>query len=388
MEIISIAFMKGYDVELRFRAQDIDNEVYYQLPKSLFSYRFYDGLDVKAKVLYAVLKDRMNLSRKNGWVENNGDIFLMFSYGDLAALLGMSKTAVCRAFKKLVEYSLIETVTISNNGAQKIYVNRIEPPESTEDVHDYEDRLGRAEAEAVEAEAKNMVADAYTAGIRMTLTAAREKVVSKLKDTRSVSGTPCSVLETARSAGETPRSENGTPCSVYETAPVPPAELNKTDLYNKTNLERLKKENNTTTTTIRTAPEKAADETDKVLQRLILVYRDNISPKIGPLVIDGLKHLCKQYGMEKVEAAIREAAFSAKGGVSFKYIQSILERWHKIGENKVVPIKADVPATNVQTCKQSRRLDPEVDLDLQGNPLPDLLPGETTDEFLARLGLI
>ena len=60
--------MKGYD-GLRFRAQDIDNEVYYQLPKSLFSYKFYEGLDIKAKVLYAVLKDRMNLSRKNGWVE-------------------------------------------------------------------------------------------------------------------------------------------------------------------------------------------------------------------------------------------------------------------------------------------------------------------------------
>ena len=67
---------------MRFRAQDIDNEVYYQLPKSLFSYKFYEGLDIKAKVLYAVLKDRMNLSRKNGWVEANGDIFLMFSYGD------------------------------------------------------------------------------------------------------------------------------------------------------------------------------------------------------------------------------------------------------------------------------------------------------------------
>ncbi|TYZ20205.1 hypothetical protein FZ040_12210 [Selenomonas ruminis] len=380
MEIISIAFMKGYD-GLRFRAQDIDNEVYYQLPKGLFSYRFYDGLDVKAKVLYAVLKDRMNLSRRNGWVEENGDIFLMFSYGDLATLLGMSKTAICRAFKKLVEYSLIETVPISRNGAQKIYVNRIEPPESMADVHDYEDRLGRAEVEAVEDEAKNMVADAHTAGITMTLTEAREKVVSTLKETRSVSGTPCSVLETARSAGETPRSENGTPCSVYETAPVPPAELNKTDLYNKTNLERIKKENITTTTTTRNNP---GDETDELLQQLIQKYRDNISSNIGPLVKDGLKHLCKTYGFEKVESAITEAALSSKGGVSFKYIQSILERWHKIGERKVIPIKADAPVTNEQTQK----FDPEVDLDPNGNPLPEILPGEKTDEFLARLGLI
>ena len=71
--MISVAFMKGYD-GLRFRVQDIDNETYYQLPKGLFSYRFYAGLDIKAKVLYAVLKDRMNLSRRNGWIEEENCI--------------------------------------------------------------------------------------------------------------------------------------------------------------------------------------------------------------------------------------------------------------------------------------------------------------------------
>ena len=364
--------MKGYD-GLRFRAQDIDNEVYYQLPKSLFSYKFYEGLDIKAKVLYAVLKDRMNLSRKNGWVEANGDIFLMFSYGDLALLLGMSKTAVCRAFKKLGEYGLIETVTISKNGAQKT------------DVHDYEDRLGRAEVESVEEAAKNMVADAYTAGVSMTLTEAREKVVSKLKENRSADGTACSVLETPCSANGTPRSADETACSVYGTAPVPPAELNKTNLYNKTNLERLKRENNTTTTT----KAASADETDdKLLQQLILAYKDNISPKIGPFVQKGLRHLCKTYGIKKVEEAITEAALSAKDGVSFKYIQSILERWYKDSTSKVVPIKADVSIPAKQSRKPEKKLDPEVDLAPDGNPLPEILPGETTDEFLARLGLI
>ena len=363
---------------MRFRAQDIDNEVYYQLPKSLFSYKFYEGLDIKAKVLYAVLKDRMNLSRKNGWVEANGDIFLMFSYGDLALLLGMSKTAVCRAFKKLGEYGLIETVTISKNGAQKIYINRIEAPDSMADVRDYEDRLGRAEVESVEDEAKNMVADAYTAGVSMTLAEAREKAVSRLKETRSADGTACSVLETPCSADETA-------CSVYGTAPVPPAELNKTDLYNKTNLEILKRENNTTITTKAVS----ADETDdKLLQQLILAYKDNISPQIGPFVQKGLRHLCKTYGIKKVEEAITEAALSAKDGVSFKYIQSILERWYKDSTSKVVPIKADVSIPAKQSRKPEKKLDPEVDLAPDGNPLPEILPGETTDEFLARLGLI
>ena len=74
--------------------------------------------------------------------------------------------------------------------------------------------------------------------------------------------------------------------------------------------------------------------------------------------------------------------------MSFKYIQSILERWHKAGAAKVVPIKAGSEAKEKPSRKPVQKIDPEVDLDPEGNPLPDILPGEKTDEFLARLGLI
>ena len=379
MEIISIAFMKGYD-GLRFRAQDIDNEVYYQLPKGLFSYKFYHGLDIKAKVLYAVLKDRMNLSRKNGWVEENGDIFLMFSYGDLALLLGMSKTAVFRAFQKLGAYGLVETVPISKNGAQKIYINRIETPSSMADVHDYEDRLGRAEVESVEDEAKNMVADAYTAGVSMTLTEAREKAISKLKETRSADVTACSVLETPCSANGTPRSADETACSVYETGPVPPAELSKANLYNKTNLEILNKEKNTTTTTTGAVPAVAGD--NESIQKIICSYRDNISPMVGPVVIKELTKLCEEYGSEQVSASITEAALSAKGEVNVRYLGAILRRWQK--ENEAV-------STRTVENHRQESAEPEennnVVYDGDGKPMPDPLPGENAQEYFERVGI-
>jgi hypothetical protein len=69
-------------------------------------------------------------------------------------------------------------------------------------------------------------------------------------------------------------------------------------------------------------------------------------------------------------------------------MQSMLEGWHKDSTSKVVPIKADVSIPAKQYRKPEKKLDPEVDLAPDGNPLPEILPGETTDEFLARLGLI
>ena len=381
--MISVAFMKGYD-GLRFRVQDIDNETYYQLPKGLFSYRFYAGLDIKAKVLYAVLKDRMNLSRRNGWIEENGDIFLMFSYGDLAVLLGMSKTAICRAFKKLVEYGLIETVTISRSGAQKIYINRIEPPESMADVHDYEDRLGRAEIEAMEDAAKGMVVDAHAAGFSLTMKAAREKVLSRLKENRSAGGTACSVLETPRCASETPCSVGGTTCSADETAcsadgtaPVPPAELSKTDIYNKTDIERQKREKNTTTTTTGVA------QANDPLQEIISSYRENISPMVGPVVTNELARLCQEYGKEQVNDSITEAALSAKREVSVKYLRAILNRWSMEGKEKTTrAITMNEKPAAVNTASE-----PNEAYDDDGKPLPRPLPGENAKEYFNRVGI-
>ena len=387
--MISVAFMKGRDV-LRFKAQDIDNERYYQLPKGLFSYKRYHRLSVKAKVIYAVLKDRMCLSRKNGWVETNGDIFLMFSYGELAEILAMSKTAICREFKKLVDFGLVETVAISNNGAQKIYVNRIEIPETMEDVHDYEEKLGKAEMDAQEGEARGMVADAYSKGINMSINEDRSKVSMRIKAGRSENGTPYSVLETAcsengtpRFAGETPRSDIGTPHSENGTAPVPKSELNETDLYSYTELERQKRETDNKTTTSSTGTPPAAEMACDPFQKVIRSYRDNISPMVGPVVTNELAKLCQEYGLKQVNDSITEAALSAKGEVSVKYLRAILSRWSKEGKEKA-PRAASM--SNKSTVAETAP-EPEEVYDDEGNPLPLPLPGENAQEYFNRVGI-
>ena len=63
----------------RFKITDIDNESFYQIPKSLFTNENYKGLGLDAKVIYSFLKDRMELSRKNNWKDENGDIYLLFT---------------------------------------------------------------------------------------------------------------------------------------------------------------------------------------------------------------------------------------------------------------------------------------------------------------------
>ena len=59
-------------------------------------------------MLYAMLLDRMELSRTNVWIEDDGTIFLIFKREDLADMLGICTTTVLRAIKQLKEVGLKE----------------------------------------------------------------------------------------------------------------------------------------------------------------------------------------------------------------------------------------------------------------------------------------
>ena len=108
----------------RFKITDIDNERFYQIPKSLFTNDNYKGLGSDARIIYALLKDRMSLSRKNNWKDENGDIYLLFTQDEIKELLDVSLSTVSRAMKALKEYDLIEIVRQGLNMPNKIYIRK------------------------------------------------------------------------------------------------------------------------------------------------------------------------------------------------------------------------------------------------------------------------
>ena len=65
--------------------------------------RFLLGADLTqtAKVLYAVLLDRSNLSRANGWTDEDGNIFVVFPLNKLADLVDKGPSTVKNALNEL-----------------------------------------------------------------------------------------------------------------------------------------------------------------------------------------------------------------------------------------------------------------------------------------------
>ena len=98
---------------------------YYQIPQELFDNPLYQGLSLESKVLYGFLLSRMRLSAKNGWIDDEGYIFLIYKRVDVQKRLNLSDKTVTKAFKQLAEAKLIYEKVQGRNLPNLIYIGKI-----------------------------------------------------------------------------------------------------------------------------------------------------------------------------------------------------------------------------------------------------------------------
>ena len=55
---------------------------FYRIPKALFQEQRFQSLSTDAKTLYGILLDRMSLSAKNGWLDEQNRVFIIFTIED------------------------------------------------------------------------------------------------------------------------------------------------------------------------------------------------------------------------------------------------------------------------------------------------------------------
>ena len=106
----------------RYKINEENTIKYYQIPKELLTNPLYKGLNNDARVLYSVLRDRMELSRKNNWVNDDGEIYLIFSRENISELIGVSLPTVTKAFKQALKFGLIEEERQGQGKPNLIYI--------------------------------------------------------------------------------------------------------------------------------------------------------------------------------------------------------------------------------------------------------------------------
>ena len=74
---------------------------FYRIPKLLMTDERFQGVSVEAKLLYGMLLDRMALSARNDWIDEQGRVFIVFSLEEVMEKMGCKSQKATKLFAEL-----------------------------------------------------------------------------------------------------------------------------------------------------------------------------------------------------------------------------------------------------------------------------------------------
>jgi hypothetical protein len=118
--------MKGEPGFGLMKDTDIQNFYHMQMPRFLFFDGKYMRLSLEAKVAYTFLLNRFQLSKLNGWTNEAGEVFIIYTRNSLAGEIGVSYRKTISAMKELSDAGLIWERRRGRGDANQIYLARVD----------------------------------------------------------------------------------------------------------------------------------------------------------------------------------------------------------------------------------------------------------------------
>ncbi len=102
---------------------------FYQVPKELFRGEFAE-LSNDARLLFAMLRERMLLSRRNGWVDEEYNIFIIYTIENIMEDMQVSKPTAVKYLKQLEKAGLVQKSRTGQGRPNVLYVMNFASPVS------------------------------------------------------------------------------------------------------------------------------------------------------------------------------------------------------------------------------------------------------------------
>ena len=117
---------------------------FYRIPKALFQEQRFQSLSTDAKTLYGILLDRMSLSVKNGWLDKQNRVFILFTIEDVKRALCCADNKATKLLRELEKFGLIERKRRGQGKPSLVYVKNFSAESSKESVknRDNDDSCG------------------------------------------------------------------------------------------------------------------------------------------------------------------------------------------------------------------------------------------------------
>ena len=125
-----------------YRGMEAEQYSFYRVPKILFTAECFKELSCEAKVLYGLLLDRMSLSMKNHWLDEEERVYIIFTVEEIAELLNCGTQKAVKLLKELDSekgIGLIEKKRLGLGRPNVIYVKNFLVQKNDEENSDISD---------------------------------------------------------------------------------------------------------------------------------------------------------------------------------------------------------------------------------------------------------
>lgn len=110
-----------------FYGDEAEQFTYFRIPRLLITSPRFKGLSTEAKLLYGMMLDRMGLSTKNGWYEEDGRVFIYYTVDEICADMNCCRVKAVNLLAELDDNKGIGLLSKKRQGQgkpTKIYVKR------------------------------------------------------------------------------------------------------------------------------------------------------------------------------------------------------------------------------------------------------------------------
>jgi len=91
-----------------YYGKEAEQFTFYRLPKALITDPRFKGVSNNAKLLYGLLLDRMSLSAKSGWYDEENRVYIKYTIKSIMSDLAVGKDTAANLLKELEEIGLID----------------------------------------------------------------------------------------------------------------------------------------------------------------------------------------------------------------------------------------------------------------------------------------
>lgn len=107
-----------------YYSNEAEQYTFYRIPKALFIEEHFKKLSSDAKILYGLMLDRMGLSIKNNWCDEQNKVYIYFTLENTQEYMNCGHTKAIKIVAELDKIGLIERMKQGQGKPTKIYVKK------------------------------------------------------------------------------------------------------------------------------------------------------------------------------------------------------------------------------------------------------------------------